>query len=530
MHIAPYQILSKDLRLPYEYLCSIIKGVHEPIPNKHIYGMNDILKNIGLSFANEIHKKIIRPDITPNDMFLNGINIKSYIFENSLTGSCDYLIAKKYKNRMIAIGFNKDNTIHSIVFSYFPEAIQEKAHILGLPLYKNIFDIDVPNVLYKTSPPWIEKEPGDIEVNSLINQIFMRYALDAVLINENYDINKMFLDEITKKDVIPERIYGDMGKKRKMTIREMKTIYSEDFLDYKKNYNTADEKNLLVDYEYQKPKAEPTELLVNPIIYEEMYPGHVYDIMNIKVNSFDFINTKNFQILKALIPTTQKYLLNTNTCDLDFLDVFSNNLALDVGHAIMNPKTQITEFKISPHCIANAYCFINEEASTPKYIITDGSQKQDKSVSGSVVILDEDYNIHSVVTGYAVGLHRFHEEFALIMAVRYCQKLHIPITEDICWITDTQPNYKDMMCDFYHLTMSSSHHYEKGQSYTYHLFLDGLCHRMANDPYILESLKTKTKQVYEDHYVLSISNSMNDIEEMYFKKYEEKYSIPKMEI
>lgn len=261
-----------------------------------------------------------------------------------------------------------------------------------------------------------------------------------------------------------------------------------------------------------------------------MCPGHVYDVMGIKVNSFDFINTKNFQILKALIPTTQKYLLDTNTCDLDFLDVFSNNLALDVGHAIMQNDTQMTEIVISPHCKANAYCFINEVASTPKYIITDGSQKQDKSISGSVVILDEDYNIHSVITGYAIGSHKFHEEFALVMALQYCQKLHIPITEDICWITDTQPNYKDMMSDFYHLTMSSSHHYEKGQSYTYHLFLDGLCHRMANDPYILESLKTKTKQTYENHYVLSVSNPMNDIEETYFKKYEKKCSILNLEI
>lgn len=208
---------------------------------------------------------------------------------------------------------------------------------------------------------------------------------------------------------------------------------------------------------------------------------HLGSDSSLNINDLTEINNLGFKILSKMIPEIKENIHDTQQyTNVQFTDKLSNYIAGSVIYKILENKSNMSYLKVKDYSI-HMLAFTNKDAKNPTYIFTDGSRSFNNNVKGSVLILDQDFNLHSLLHGQLIekDINRYfnHEYFAYQLFEFFIEQEYPDFDiQDSIWFTDV-----NKMSHNYIVNIPKSVHYGKSKSFSSTLFIDGVCHQMAKD-------------------------------------------------
>lgn len=367
---------------------------------------------------------------------------------------------------------NRTNTKNIKVDSFIPEIITEnKIEINNITLDKasNTMEaktISIINSHIQTIANNIKCHTLKINNSSIGPNGFHNIQCEEIFIN-NADIPLNILEQLKSKNIKifmngTDEYGQQIPKKEKIENNSIQTLESIN--------------------------QEPFQRFLKPFIIDDMVINNITNIDGLGTRLLDFIS-----------PEIQEHIYHQNTYPRNnMIEGIADFIALSVAHSIIHDKeyNQPYNFMLEQKKVSSY--FYSDLTREPKYMFTDGSFSKDKITKGTVILLDKDFKLQSILFGLTQNKDINHEKFAYLIGQKFLNKNNWK-NENIHWFTDIDINTKEKMNI---KNIQSSHHFLKRQSFTTQLFIDGICHQLAKNAelefFMNKNAKPKKDKAYHE--------------------------------
>lgn len=197
------------------------------------------------------------------------------------------------------------------------------------------------------------------------------------------------------------------------------------------------------------------------------------------INSFGFIDSLNFRLYDYLIPDISYHLFKKNQVPESLLyNCLSNALSTDFVMGCLDKQVYKSKITISSSnkTTIDTIVFHNNKASEPCYILTDGSYSPTRNTMLASVILDKEFNIHTIIAGKSLQKIP-HEQSSFLLSAKYLNAIGFEDLSQMTWFTDiTQKTINDTIKN---IDINIETHFGKYKSLASTLFIDGICHQIC---------------------------------------------------
>lgn len=228
------------------------------------------------------------------------------------------------------------------------------------------------------------------------------------------------------------------------------------------------------------------------------------------INPFGLIDNTGFRFYDYIIPDVEHKLFRKNIDKHKYIyNIASNEIAFNFVTGCLNPLTMSSIVKLHPNYPkpVNTLAFHNKNASTPYYILTDGSYSEQRKTMLAGIILDKDYNIHSIIAGKHVNKIP-HEESAFLLVNNYLNSIGYEDLSEMTWFTDISVDSAQKFLKQYKIDINIESHCAKYKSLTSTLFIDGICHQICANALLSKVLNNSFNYIRHKYVQTYNKNSM----------------------